>query len=242
MIAVALGLALTLSAGGGTWPFAPGERTELAVDYLGVKVGLARISVGTPVGELLPVLIQARTGGLVGFLDVREQLTSNLERGTLLPRSATLDAVELGYRHSDHTTFDRQAGEATLVSRGKSTTTEKLAIPADALDFVAMIFRLRTLPLAVGKQHAFTVVAGSKVHAVAAEVVGREAVETRAGTFAAWKVRVPTGFGGKFSERDPTYLWFSDDPRRVLVRLSTDFAIGRAVATLASYQPGQPAE
>jgi len=240
MIAAALGLALCLSAGGGrALPFTPGERTELAVDYLGVKVGLARISVGNLAGELLPVLLQARTGGLVGFLDVREQLTSNLERETLLPRTATLEAVELGYRHSDHTSFDRAAGTATVVSRGKSTSTAQVAIAPDAVDFVAMVFRLRTLPLAAGARHPFSVVAGKKVHEVVAEVVGREEIETRAGTFQAWKVRVPTGFGGKFSEKEPTFLWFSDDERRVLVRLSTDFAIGRAVANLVSYQPGE---
>lgn len=242
MIAAALGLALCLSAEGGrALPFAPGENTELAVDYLGVKVGLARISVGSPAGELMPVLIQARTGGLVGFLDVREHLTSNLERETLLPRTATLEAVELGYRHGSHTSFDREAGTATVISRGKSTSTAQVAIARDAVDFVAMVFRLRTLPLAAGARHAFTVLAGTKVHEVVAEVVGRDEVETRAGTFWAWKVRVPTGFGGKFSEKDPTFLWFSDDERRVLVRLSADFAIGRAAANLVAYQPGRVA-
>lgn len=242
MIAAAAALTLALAAperAAAPLPFAPGERTELSVDYLGLKVGLARITVGNPAGELWPLLLQARTGGVVGFLDVREQLVSNLERRSLLPRTASLDAVELGYRHSDHTTFDREAGTATVISRGKSTTTEKVTIPAETVDFVAMVFRLRTLPLAAGGRHAFTVLAGTKVHAVEAEVVAREQVETKAGTFAAWKVRVPTGFGGKFSEKDPTFLWFSDDARRILVRLSTDFAIGRAEANLVSYQAGR---
>lgn len=242
MIAAAVGLALGLASGPAArapLPFAPGERTELSVDYLGVKVGLARISVGSPVGGLLPLLLQAKTGGLVGFLDVREQLTSNVDRATLLPRSTSLDAVELGYRHSDHTRFDREANTATVVSRGKSTTTTTVPVAADAGDFVAMVFRLRTLPLALGTRHTFTVLAGAKAHTIVAEVQAREEVETRAGTFAAWKVRVPTGFGGKFSERDPTFLWFSDDERRILVRISTDFAIGRAAANLVSYQAGR---
>ncbi len=240
MIAAALGLALALSAeAGDPPPFAPGERTELTVDYLGIKVGMARLQVGTPAGELWPLIIQAKTGGLVGFLDVREQLVSNLDRRTLLPRSASQDAVELGYRHSGHTAFDREAGTATVVSRGKSTTTTTVPLAEGTIDFVALVFRLRALPLAVGTRHAFDVLAGTKSHAIVAEVVGREEVETRAGTLAAWKVKVPTGFGGKFSEKEPTYLWFSDDARRVLVKLSTDFAIGRAVATLVSYQPGR---
>jgi hypothetical protein len=70
-------------------------------------------------------------------------------------------------------------------------------------------------------------------------VVKRESVRTEAGRFAAVKVRVPTGFDGKFSEKNPTYVWFSDDVRRVIVKISTDFAIGRAEAELTSYQPGR---
>ena len=47
---------------------------------------------------------------------------------------------------------------------------------------------------------------------------------------------------GKFSEKNPTYVWFSDDPRRVVVQISSDFAIGRANARLVHYQPGQQVE
>jgi hypothetical protein len=55
------------------------------------------------------------------------------------------------------------------------------------------------------------------------------------------KVRVPTGFDGKFSEKNPTFVWFSDDERRVVVRISTDFAIGRADADLDAFRPGTAA-
>jgi hypothetical protein len=75
---------------------------------------------------------------------------------------------------------------------------------------------------------------------VVTAVVKREQVKTGAGKFAAVKVRVPTGFDGKFSEKNPTFVWFSDDERRVVVKISTDFAIGRAEAELTAYQPGQP--
>ena len=69
-------------------------------------------------------------------------------------------------------------------------------------------------------------------------MLGRERVETRAGTFQAVKVRVPTGFTGKFSEKNPTFIWFSDDDRRVVVRITADFAIGNATANLVTYAPG----
>ncbi len=236
----ALLAALALAAAPPVLPFGPEERMDFTVTYLGLKVGTARIAVGRPIDSLLPVFLQARTGGIASIADVREALVSNLDTATLLPRLATLDAVEPGYRHSDRTHFDREAGKATFTSRGKSESTEVVEIPPGTIDFVALIFRLRTLPLPDGARQEFPVLAGSKVNQVVIEVEGRERVETAAGTFPAVRVRIPTGFTGKFSERNPTYVWFSDDPRRIVVRIGTDFVIGRAVATLVGYAPGQP--
>jgi hypothetical protein len=240
MPAALLSLALSLAAAPpAALPFQPGEQMEFQVEYLGIKVGAARIWVGSPEGSLLPVFMQARTGGLTAMLDVREQLVSNLDAGTGLPRSSSLEAVELGYRHGDSTTFDPEAGKATVHSRGKyGVTVKEVEAPAGTLDFVALLFRLRVLPLETGARHEFSVLAGSKVNTATAEVTGRESVETRAGRFPAVKVRVPTGFTGKFSEKNPTFVWLSDDARRVVVQISTDFAIGHAVARLSAYRPG----
>ena len=130
-------------------------------------------------------------------------------------------------------------GKATVRSRGKSERTDEIPVPPETLDFIGMVFRLRTLPLEPGTSHTFQVLAGRKVTSVVAEVLDREPVDTGAGRIASVRVRIPTGFSGKFSEKNPTFVWFSDDPRRIVVRISTDFAIGRAVAQLVSYAPGK---
>jgi hypothetical protein len=111
-------------------------------------------------------------------------------------------------------------------------------VPPGTLDFVALVFRLRTLSLEEGARYTFPVLNGKIVSTVVAEVVGRETLSTKAGKFPTVKVRVPTAFNGKFSEKSPTFVWFSDDARRIVVRLSTDFAIGRALADLTDYEPG----
>jgi len=243
MLETALALALALPAAPmarSELPFLPDERSDYTVSYLGVKVGTAQIRVGRPEGLVLPLLLLARTGGIASFMDVREQLISYLDAESRLPRSFILEATEGSYRHSQTTRFARKAGTATVTSKSRYERTEVVDVPARTLDFVAMVFLLRTLPLEPGQEHRFQVLAGTKVQPVVAEVVGRERVETRAGAFPAVKVRVPTGFTGKFSEKDPTYIWFSDDARRVVVRVATDFAIGHAVATLTGYQAGVP--
>jgi hypothetical protein len=219
-------------------PHASGERMDFAVSYMGIRMGKARISVGRVEGDILPVFLESRTTGLMSAVDLRQQLASYLDVGTGLPRSSSLEAVEAGYRHSDTTQFDRAAGKASVRQKGKHDNTHEVVVPPGTMDFVALVFRLRSVPLEPGGRLDFHVLSGKRVADVAVEVVGREVISTRAGNFPAVKVRVPTGFTGRFSEKNPTHVWFSDDPRRIVVRITTDFAIGHATAGLVSYTPG----
>ncbi len=231
-------LSIVLAATTAAVPFAPGERMEFSITYLGITMGKARISVGNPEGPVLPVFLEARTAGIASIVTVRDQLATYLDVETGLPRWSSLDAVESGYRHTDTAHFDRAAGKANVRLKGKYDNTYVVDAAPDAVDFVALVFRLRVLPLETGARHEFQVLAGKTVSRVVAEVLGRETLSTKAGTFATVKVRVPTGFTGQFSEKDPTIVWLSDDPRRIVVRIATEFAIGHATAGLVSYRPG----
>jgi hypothetical protein len=219
-------------------PYAPQERMQYTITYVGLPMGKARLSVGRPEGTVLPVLLEAKTTGVVGFVDLKEQLASYVDTTTGLPRTSSIDSIEPNYRRVTTTRFDRAANRATVRDRGRSETTDEVAVPPGTLDFVALVFRLRSLPLGEGARHTFPVLFGKTVSTVVTEVVGRETLSTKAGTFAAVKVKVPTAFNGKFSEKSPTFVWFSDDTRRIVIRISTDFAIGRAFADLTEYQPG----
>jgi hypothetical protein len=222
-------------------PHRPGEQMDFDVEYGGFKLGEARISVGQRAGAILPVFLESRTTGVVGLIKLKQHMVSNLDSATGLPRSSQVDGIEPGYRHSDTAHFDREAGVAEVRERGKYDNTYRIDIPAGTLDFVALIFKLRTLPLVPGSAFEFPVLAGRALAQVVATVEAREAVETSTGEVQALRVRVPTGLTGKFSEKSPTYIWFSDDPRHAVVRISADFSIGRAKAVLTSYKAGQEA-
>jgi hypothetical protein len=233
-----LALALSIVAPAAL-PHRPGERMEYSVDYLGVRMGKARISVGRPEGPILPVFVETASSGALAIVTIRQQIATHLETETGLPRASFLDSREAGYHHTGATQFDRDAGKATVRRKGKHDNTYEIDVPPGTVDFVALVFRLRTFPLEPGERHEFDVLAGRRLSRVVAEVVGRETVTTGAGRFEAVKVRVPTGFTGRFSEKHPSFVWFTDDARRVVVRITTDFAIGRATAALVSYHPGE---
>jgi len=208
------------------------------VEFGGFKAGEARIRVGERVGDLLPVSLEAKTTGLIGLVKLKQLLVSTLDVATGLPRASQIDGSEPGYRHTDTAQFDRWGNVATVRERGRFDNTYKIEVPPGTLDFVALVFKLRTLPLEPGLTHEFQVLAGRTVSRVVATVEAREEVSTFRGPVWALRVRVPTGLSGKFSEKSPSYLWLADDARRAVVRISTDFAIGRGVAVLAGYEPG----
>ncbi|MBK9519058.1 MAG: DUF3108 domain-containing protein [Anaeromyxobacter sp.] len=219
-------------------PHTPGEAMEFVVELGGFKAGVARLSVGQREGSVLPVYLVSRSAGLAAIVSLKQSLVSLLDTATGLPKSSQLEGIEPSYRHTDTARFDRTANVAEVREVGRYDRSYRIEVPPGTLDFVALVFRLRLLPLDPGASLPFPVLSGRTVSTVVASVEGRESVKTRVGTFPAIKVRVPTGLSGKFSEKSPTYIWFSDDAERRVVRISTNFGFGRAVAILSSYTPG----
>lgn len=219
--------------------FTPGEETVLSVRFLNIPTGEGRIVVGQPEGEVWPVIFQARTAGVVGLIDIREHLVSYWDSLARISRGSDLKAFEVGDYHQDSARFDRTNNKATVVVQRKGKRSEKtFAIPPDAHDLTSAFMWLRLQPLEVGHRYELPVVSGSKQFKLVAEVVGKEDVDTPVGRFDTFKVRVRTALEGKFSTRRDSWMWLSDDPRHVLVRVSADFAVGSVVATLKSYRPG----
>ncbi len=219
--------------------FAPGEETVFQVRYLDLPTGEGRILVGEPQGDIWPVIFQARTNGIASLLDIREHLVSYWDASSRLTRGSDLRAYEVGDYHFDMQRFDRANGKATVsVQRNGRRHEQTFSVAEGVQDLTSAFMWLRLQPLAPGDHYELPVCAGDKQFTLVADVLGRESVETAAGTFATVKVKARTGLDGKFSAKRDATLWLSDDPRHVLVRASADFVVGSIVATLKSYRPG----
>ena len=230
---------LALCAAARAEPFSPGEETVFQVRFLNLPTGEGRIIVGEPQGDIWPVVFQAKTGGVAGFIDIREHLVSYWDAAARLPRGSDLRAYEVGDYHFDTARFDRVNLKATIASTFNGKHTEKtFPVPADVHDLTSAFMWLRLQTLDPGLRYEIPVVASSKQFTVVAQVLGRESVETPAGIFPAVKVKVRTALEGKFSTQRESFMWLSDDSRHILVRASADFAVGSIVATLKSYRPG----
>ncbi|HET8539415.1 MAG TPA: DUF3108 domain-containing protein [Anaeromyxobacter sp.] len=238
-LAASAAVALAAAPAARAEAFSPGEETVLDVTYLGLPTGEGRILVGDPAGEVWPVIFQAKTRGVVGFVDVREHFVTYWDTAARLTRGSDLRAFEVGDYHQDSARFDRANGEATYtVQRNGRTSKATIAIPPDVHDLTSAFMWLRLQPLAPGQRYELPVVASRKAFTLVAEVQERETVEAPAGTFRTVKLKVRTQLDGKFSTKRDTFLWLSDDARHVLVKVSADFAVGSIVARLRAYRPG----
>jgi hypothetical protein len=237
VVAVAVALAAAPVARGDA--FSPGEETVLEVTYLGLPTGEGRLHVGEPAGDVWPVIFQAKTHGIVGFIDIREHFVSYWDAAARATRGSDLRAYEVGDYHQDSARFDRANRQATLTVQRKGHTSKRtFEIHPDVHDLTSALMWLRLQPLAPGQRYELPVVASSRSFTLLAEVLGRETVTAPAGEFRTLKVQVRTQLEGRFSTKRDTVLWLSDDPRHVLVKASADFAVGSVVARLKAYRPG----
>lgn len=241
-LALAFALLAASSTSAAAQALSPGEEMVLGVSFLGVPAGEARVKVGQREGDLLPVILQARTTGAASLVDVREHLVSYWDVPRGVSRGSDLQAYEMGDLHTDSARFQREGGPTARVTvterRGKRSKVTQLEAPAAALDLAGAFVWLRLQELDVGRTFDVPIVSGTSQFTLRADVVAREEVRTPAGTFPAFKLRVRTGFEGKFSTRRDTFLWLADNGDRRLVRVSAEFAVGSIVGELRSYRPG----
>jgi hypothetical protein len=218
---------------------APGEEIEWRVDYLGVKTGRAKLSVGKPSGDIWPVIAQARTEGVAKVVEIKEHFVSYWHALHQTSNGNHLEAIEIGDRHVTRQRFDREAGKATVVKARKGKERHSVVdVPRNVHDMASALMWLRLQPLEPGARYEVPVFTGSDTFTLAATVRGRERVDTDVGPIAAVRVDVLLGFKDEFKTSRASQVWFSDDLRHVPVKMSADFAVGSVVATMTTYTPG----
>jgi hypothetical protein len=219
--------------------FTPGEETVFTVSYLAVPTGEGRIRVGSPEGDIWPVILQARTGGAASLLDIREHMVAYWDTARRLSRGSDLQAYEVGDFHKDSARFDSSGRQLTVVEQHHDKADRTvLDVPDGSLDLAGAFMWLRLQHLEVGSEYRIPVIGGTTQFVLLASVLALEPVRTPAGDFPSFKIRLTLGFDGKFSTKRNTFLWLSESAAHHLVKASADFAVGSVVAELKSYHPG----
>lgn len=221
-------------------PFGPGERAEYNVS-LGVfgSVGEGSMEVvgiedirGHPTYHLRFDL-EAR----VTFAKVDDTLESWMDVQGLFSRQIHKDQHEVNYETDRW--YDLYP-EEHYYQRRETGQTDSLASP-EPLDEISFLYFVRTLPLEPGETYTFNRYYKRSGNPVTIKVLRREVMEGADGSQVPVVVVQPLiQTSGLFGEGGEAEVYFTDDHRRILVKLTSRVPIiGRLGLTLTGYTAGE---
>lgn len=214
--------------------FSEGETLDYHLVWLRMTGGTARMTIAPENGEVPQFRITSTARSSPAFsriYKVRDEIETVVSRDDF---STVRYVKRLNERNESRE-------EVTVIKDGVATRTRKktqvVDVPRPVMDPVSVIYHLRTLDLAPGKSHRLTLIADGKVYEVNARVVRRETIQTPAGRFAT--VLVEPEMVSKGTPRDERlFIWYSDDERRIPVRIRSEIKVGAVTATLSGISNG----
>ena len=218
-----------------------GERLVYRVRWGVLTVARATLEVEAAADGAVLLRATARTRGWIDpVYPVRELVESTVDAATSRPlrfRKRTKEGH--GRPRRVEVEFDAAAGVARHVEDGEARP--PLPLPAEFQDPLSCVYAYRVLAPAAGGVVALEVTNGRRLVAGEFREVGRERVRTPAGTFDAIVVE-PTieGIGGVFrdSRKAQLRIWFTDDARRLPVRIYSEVAVGSFTMELTTQPTG----
>ncbi|HEY6290531.1 MAG TPA: DUF3108 domain-containing protein [Terriglobia bacterium] len=228
--------------------FAPGEKLTYSVtwsvfDAGEVTAALQQASNGAQ--DDYEFVTTARSHGFVSVLyNLDDEFRSRFNPDTLCSGGISKRVVEGHRRKQTDIVFDRTRELAILDERNLAKPNEPAKhdqhpIPSCVQDVVSAFYFLRSQPMKVGDRITMPVNDGSKTTQVTVEVQAREQINTPLGRRYAFRVE-PTVFGSLYKRQGRMLIWFSDDERRLPLRIKAVISVGTITGTLKSVQ-GSPA-
>jgi hypothetical protein len=218
-------------------PFGLGEQMTYRVDWGFLSVGQGKL-------EVLPVLDTLRSAPsyLIGFTlkgglplyRVDDYWQSWLGASDLISRRFDQKQDEGKYERHRIVDFFPEEGRWDRLEHE-----EEGELPsADPLDDISFLYFVRTLPLEVGETYTFNRYWKDEGNPVTVKVLRKETVKVPAGEFETIVVRPIIKTKGMFSEGGEAEVYFTDDSRRLIVKLNAKMNVGTLKMALQSYSPG----
>lgn len=208
--------------------FTKGETLDYTVTWMKVTGGTARMTIAADGDDNYRITSIAKSSGAFARLfRIRDEIETIVARDDFSTLRITKRLDERGDKLNEVTTIS--GGVATR----KRKHVRRTPVPRPVLDPISVIYYVRTLDLSPGKSHDLTLYADLKIYTVTARVIRREVVTTPAGTFNAVLVEPELIRPG-----ERLFIWYSDDERRLPLRVRTEVKFGSITATLKNVSSG----
>lgn len=212
--------------------FLQGETLDFNLSWLKVTGGTARMTISAPDDRTYRITSVARSSpSFSRIFKVRDEIETTVAREDFSTLRYVKKLDEDGDVHN----------EVTVIEDGVATRTrrkvKKVRVPRPIMDPISVIYHFRTLDLAPGKTYDFELISDAKLYTVHAKVLRRERVQTPAGTFSCVRVE-PQMISGGVPREERLVIWYTDDERKIPVRIRTEIKVGAVTASLRAVSTG----
>ncbi len=107
-------------------------------------------------------------------------------------------------------------------------------------DSVSALYYLRTIPLTVGAEVSVPLVSEGKNLEAVCKVLRREEIKSPLGKVQALVLQPDIKYEGVLKKAGESFLWLSDDDRKIPLRLEAKVRVGTVTATLKEVELGTP--
>jgi hypothetical protein len=231
-----------------SWPFGIGEKLVYAMRYGPIEGGVATIEVKEPkIVDGEPVLhyhAKVRSSKVLEFFyKVDDTMDTWVGAADHLPRRQEIQQLESARWGRRVVVFDQKAQAARYYSHLTKKNGEVQEIRRDdplinapqdvfgALFFYRFAEDLRTLNFPVHDRF--------KHWNNELIFIAKEQVTVPAGTFDTIKFKMNPRITGDLNPKGDVYIWFRDDPSKVMVKFSAKIRVGSVTGELREYKAGQ---
>lgn len=221
-------------------PFVPGEELTYRLSWGIFNVGSAVLRIHDPVvlngREACHFSFTIRTNR---FADTVYKIRNRIDGYTDPAISHSVHYTKKqreGRRERDEVvTFDWEQQTVQYSNYGEKR--DPIEIVEGTYDPLSLLFAVRLLPLAVGREITVPVTDGKKLVQTGIIVLKKESLKVPAGRFDAWRLQPELkDLGGVFkkSKKARLEIWFSDDEFRIPLKVKSRVIVGSFRAALVS--------
>ena len=218
-------------------PFRPGESLKFAVQYGIVRAGTAYLEIPQVRDwkghEVYAFTARAESNAFFSrFYKVRNKIESYWDPRAQYTWRYSEDRREGSHKFRSEIEFDHDRNEA-IYPDGQA-----YPIPPQVQDALSAFYYTRTQALPLGGSIVFDYHASKKSQPLQVRVIGRERVNTPAGTFDCVAIEPIMRAGGIFKNNGRLVIWLTEDARRMPVLMRSRVAIGSISVVLLEARPG----
>lgn len=179
------------------------------------------------------ILAEGRPSSLLSRLySVSYKTDTLLDARSLLPQRGSLFSQEGRRQRTKVTTFDHAARKARYEVRTATLVRKDIAIESRTLDALSALYVLRASPLRTGDRFNMSICDNGNLYKVSIAVGGPELITTGIGEISALRVTPTIDAPAGESPGRGFVIWFSNDARRLPVRMEAQFVVGQFTLVL----------